>query len=524
MPAIQLHNLTVTTPDGRELFQNLDLTFGPRCTGLIGRNGTGKTSLLRVIAGELSPRAGSVGIDGRIALLRQTVRADTGTVAEALGIAAPLATLDRVAAGTAAPADFEHADWTLAARLATAFAAVGLPELPPDRPVATLSGGQRTRLALAALLLDAPDILLLDEPTNNLDAEGRTAVAELLARWKGGAIVVSHDRELLAGMDAIVELTTLGAKTYGGNWDAYAARRALDLAAAERDLASAERRLDAVARTAQERAERKARADSRGTRAAAAGGKPRIILGRDKSYAEESGGAQQRLADRQRAEAGAQLAAARAEIETLAPLSVTLEPTRLPAGRIVLQLDRVTGGPATPPVIRDLTLTLTGPERVAITGRNGSGKTTLLRLAAGVLAPRSGTVRITPRHAMLDQQAALLDPALTIRENYLRLNPGDSENACRTALARFAFRAEAALQPVGTLSGGETLRAGLAATIGASRPPELLILDEPTNHLDLAAIAAVEAGLRAYDGALLVVSHDRAFLAAIGVEREVALG
>ena len=134
-----------------------------------------------------------------------------------------------------------------------------------------------------------------------------------------------------------------------------------------------------------------------------------------------------------------------------------------------------------------------------------------------------GTVRITPRLALLDQQVAMLDPALTIRENYLRLNPGDSENACRAALARFMFRAEAALKPVGQLSGGEMLRAGLAATIGSSQPPELLILDEPTNHLDIHAIAAVEAGLRAYDGALLVVSHDRAFLNAIGIHRMIEL-
>jgi len=136
----------------------------------------------------------------------------------------------------------------------------------------------------------------------------------------------------------------------------------------------------------------------------------------------------------------------------------------------------------------------------------------------------TGTVSITSRCALLDQQVALLDPAQTIRENHLRLNPGDTENACRAALARFMFRADAALKRVGELSGGEMLRAGLAVTIGSSLPPELLILDEPTNHLDIHAIAAVEAGLRAYDGALLVVSHDRAFLGAIGITREVALG
>ncbi|MBN9348734.1 MAG: ATP-binding cassette domain-containing protein, partial [Devosia sp.] len=298
---------------------------------------------------------------------------------------------------------------------------------------------------------------------------------------------------------------------------ASASRRAIDLAAAEHDLAHAERRLGEIERTAQQRAERKARADSRGTKAAAKGGKPRIILGRDKSYAEESGGAQVRLADRQRADASADLAQAREELEILQPLSVTLESAKLPAGRVVLQMDNVTGGPADLAIIRNLSLAITGPERVAVSGANGSGKSTLLRLATGALLPASGSIRITPRQA-------LLDPALSIRENYLRLNSADSENACRAALARFMFRAEAALKPVGQLSGGEMLRAGLAATIGSSTPPELLILDEPTNHLDIHAIAAVEAGLRAYDGALLVVSHDRTFLDAIGIEREIALG
>ena len=122
------------------------------------------------------------------------------------------------------------------------------------------------------------------------------------------------------------------------------------------------------------------------------------------------------------------------------------------------------------------------------------------------------------------QSVSLLDPDLSIADNFARLNPGADITTCRAALARFMFRADAALKPVSQLSGGEMLRAGLACTIGSGKPPELLILDEPTNHLDIHAIEAVEAGLRAYDGALLVVSHDRDFLETIGIQREVALG
>jgi ATPase subunit of ABC transporter with duplicated ATPase domains len=217
MPSIQLKALTPATPDGRELFTNLDLTFGPHRTGLVGRNGTGKTTLLRIVMGEIAPKSGSLQIDGRIGVLRQSVSGSDESVAEALGISAALARLSRIEAGNGSPEDFESADWTLDARIAQSLAAVRLPELDLDRPVATLSGGQRTRLSLASLLLEQPDFLLLDEPTNNLDADGRTAVADLLRNWRGGAIVVSHDRDLLRGMDEIVELTTVGVKSYGGN-------------------------------------------------------------------------------------------------------------------------------------------------------------------------------------------------------------------------------------------------------------------------------------------------------------------
>src|SRR5262249_26602498 len=147
-----------------------------------------------------------------------------------------------------------------------------------DTRLATLSGGQRTRAALAALIFDDPDFLVLDEPTNNLDRDGRRAVIDLLANWRGGAIIVSHDRELLDTVDAIVELTSLGATRYGGNWSAYRDRKELELAAVQHDLADAEKRVAEVARSAQATAERQARRDSAGRKKAAKGGTPRILL------------------------------------------------------------------------------------------------------------------------------------------------------------------------------------------------------------------------------------------------------
>jgi ATPase subunit of ABC transporter with duplicated ATPase domains len=525
VPAIILSALSWSTPDGRSLFSQLDLSFGAERAGLVGRNGVGKTSLLKLIAGALTPQSGRVSINGSLGVLRQTVQVSSDeTIADLFAARDALAVLHRAEAGDATADELAGADWTIEARIAAALARVGL-NAAYDTPLASLSGGQRTRASLAALVFAEPDFLLLDEPTNNLDREGRDVVVELLAGWRAGAIVVSHDRELLDTMDSIVELTSLGATRYGGNWSAYRARKATELAAAEHDLADAERRVADVARSAQATAERKARTDKAGRRKAAKGDMPRIMLGMMKNRSEGTSGANARLAESRRADALDAAAAARERIEILQPLSVVIPSTKLAAGRTVLALDVVTTGyELGRPIIHDLTFVMTGPERVAVTGPNGSGKTTLLAMITGTLQPWRGTVRVIPDHAMLDQQVSLLDPALSIRDNFRRINPQADENACRAALARFMFRADAALQIAGTLSGGQLLRAGLACVLGGETPPSLLILDEPTNHLDIDSIEAVEAGLRAYDGALLVVSHDAAFLENIGVKRHLELG
>ena len=523
---ITLDALTQRTPDGRVLFEKLTLVFGRARTGLVGRNGVGKTTLARLILGELEPSSGTLSVRGRVVAVRQAIEPPLGaTVADVLGVSAELARLARIEAGAPRGDDLGAADWDLSTRARDALARCGLPDLPFDRAAATLSGGQATRVALARVLVAAPDFIVLDEPTNNLDDDGRAAVRELLDAWQGGALVISHDRALLRGMDRIVELSTLGVRIYGGGYDLYVERREAEREAADRTLDKAERGVARIERTVQLVRERKARRDAAGRRKRAKGDMPKLLLDARAEQAEKSGARGMRLAERQRADAHETLEQARAEVERARGMGFELPATGLAAGKMVLAFEHVSfAWPGAPALIKDLSFEVCGPERVALRGPNGAGKSTVLALAKGALEPDQGAVRRGVTIAMLDQQAATLRAEQTLLDNFLRINPKANANRAHEALARFLFRNQAALKLAGELSGGEKLRAALACALFADAPPQLLILDEPTNHLDLDSVTAIEAALNGYDGALLVVSHDADFLAEIGVERTIALG
>jgi ATPase subunit of ABC transporter with duplicated ATPase domains len=340
--------------------------------------------------------------------------------------------------------------------------------------------------------------------------------------------VVSHDRELLARVDQIAEVSGHGVLIYGGNLEAYEEIVAAEQAAVAREVTSAAGQVRRERRDLVEAQVKQARRDRQGRRAAASGSIPRIVAGGLKRRAEESAGRSRELHAERLQAARNRLAEAEEAVRDDAEIRIELPGTAVPAGRTVLTVTGLAGGgwhpaggraaePAEGGMLGEFLVR--GPERIALTGPNGAGKTTLLRAIAGVAAPPGISIRPGAVVGFLPQRLDILDDALTVVENMRAAAPAASENEVRAGLARFGFRGRRADMPASTLSGGERFRAVLAALLLAQPPPQLLLLDEPTNNLDMASVRQLAQALEGYRGALVIAGHDVHFLRSAGITR-----
>lgn len=520
---ISANSLTLRTPDHHVLLEDFTLSFGCEVTGVVGPNGAGKSTLLKALAGALTPAGGQVLRQGRIGWLEQSSPDAAGDLATGLGVSEDLARLSRILAGEGDETDFARADWTLEARVAAALGKVGLGAKPLEAPLSSLSGGQRARLALARAMLDAPDLLMMDEPTNNLDAEGRGAVQQMLADWPGGMVIVSHDRALLEHVDRIVALEGPGWSVFGGGWSEYVTQRDAARARAEAEHERAETVLKQTRRAAEEAEAKRMRRARVGKALGRDGSQPQMVLNAKRAQSEGTGARLGGVRDKQIATAESALETAREQRHRGSKLNIRAHGADSPSGRTILAFDAVSFSYGETPLIDRLSFAITGRMRLAVSGPNGAGKTTVLKLAQGLLTPDSGEIRrTTGRMARLDQTVSDLDPDLTVVEALRARDPNLTINAAYAALAQFDLRNTQAEKPVSVLSGGERLRAGLAGVLGGE-PPELILLDEPTNHLDIEAVEALEEALNGFEGAILAVSHDQAFLDAIRLDQTLSL-
>ena len=529
-PAIVLDRVSFAWADGTVALSDVSGSFGTGRTGLVGRNGSGKSTLLRLVAGALTPSAGHITRTADSAYLPQRLTLDVDRpVADLLGVGDTLRALRAIESGDVDPRHFDAvgSDWDVEARAHVALAEAGLAPDMLDRRVGQLSGGEAVLTAIAGIRLRGAPIALLDEPTNNLDREARGRLHDMVRSWRGALVVVSHDTALLELMDDTAELYANELSVFGGPYSEW--RAWLD---AEQDAA---RDAERAAKQSLKREKRqRIEAETTISRRKAMGDKafvekrvPKIVANGRRMAAEVSAGKLRgEKADRE-ASARDALDAAGRRVRDDATMKIDLPDPGVPAGRRIATI----GDGSRSWVIQ-------GPERVALIGPNGAGKTTLLERLVGApvedsadtpvdgpqrhadgpvfLSSAHGTLH-TDRVGYLPQRVDGLDEAGSVLDNVARVAPQVGMVELRNRLARFLIRGAAVERPVATLSGGERFRVALARLMLADPPPQLLVFDEPTNNLDLDTVDQLVDAVAAYRGAVLVVSHDDAFLERIGV-------
>lgn len=520
-PSFILHQVTCQFPTGDTLFGPLSLTLEPSLCALVGRNGSGKTRLLRLLAGLDEPATGHIERFGSHAwVAQQHVISSQTTLAELLGYDAIFSARKRIDSGDYQPDDLALLDghWDIAERLSEAFINATLPPFEPDKPAIELSGGERIRALLCGAFTAGADFLLLDEPTNHLDRQGRAWFYDQLSRYQGGVLVASHDRELLEQVPRILELSASGLRSYGGNYADYQAQRDAEQQAARAALehaATERKRTRARMQKEHDDSQRRSAKTLRTVDTLNIASFERVKY---KGAAKERIGSWKKQHSEQNEALNAAVKKARERVEDDNPVMFTLPGSQIPEGKQVLVLeDLVLQHVPVPP----LNWRMDGPMRVALKGPNGCGKSTLLKTLLGEMAPRSGSCKVSVSCAYLDQHLSRFDLSQSVMTHLNLSHTPLEEGVLRTRLAQLQLGADKVMLPLATLSGGERLKAALACVLWRAEATQLLLLDEPTNHLDLASVQAIEAALAGFPGALLVVSHDEAFLSGLTLTHEL---
>ena len=488
---LTINGLTVRL-GGRTILDRASASLPPKSrVGLIGRNGAGKSTLMKVMIGQLEADEGGIEMPRRtrVGYIAQEAPSGTATPFETV-LAADTERAELLAASETEQDPDRLADiherliaidaYTAPARAARILIGLGFDEAMQGQPLDSFSGGWKMRVALAALLFSNPDLLLLDEPSNHLDLEATMWLESFLRAYPGQLVVISHERDLLNNVvDHILHLEGGKVTLYAGGYDAFERQRAERAA----QLAAAKAAQDAQRAKLQD------------------------YVARNSARASTAKQAQSRAKQLARMQPIAAIAEDPSLVFDFPSPDDELKPPL-----ITLDLASVGYAPGEP-VLSRLNLRIDPDDRIALLGRNGNGKTTLARLLAAQLKPEDGAMAFAGKMRVgyfTQYQVEELDGSDTPLGHMTRVMAGKTPGAVRAQLGRFGFTGNKATTEVGKLSGGE--RARLALALITREAPHLLILDEPTNHLDVDAREALVQALNGFDGAVLIVSHDRHML------------
>ncbi|EJL74308.1 ABC-F family ATP-binding cassette domain-containing protein [Chryseobacterium populi] len=526
-----LHNISYRFPNIDLLFNAIHLTLPTHTkSALVGSNGMGKSTLLKLIAGEIQPLNGNVSIQGDLYYVPQMFgNFNHLTVAECLKADKKINALQNITNGEVDEEYFEilNDDWNIEERCQSALEYWNLEISDMNQQLESLSGGQKTKVFLAGIQINQPDIIVLDEPTNHLDLEGRKLLYDLIEKTNSTVMIVSHDRNLLNLVDTIFELSNQGISTYGGNYDFYAEQKEIETEALNNDIHAKERALKKAKEKERETIERKQKLDARGKGKQEKSGVARIMMNTLRNNAEKNTSKLKDIHAEKISNISGDLRNLRSSLKNSDQMKVNFNDSSLHSGKILVSAEEINFKYGEDNLWKDnLNLEIRSGDRISVKGSNGSGKTTLVRLLLGDLEPSSGSIAksdfnfiyIDQEYSLIDKNSKVYDFAQRFNDNALQ------ESEVKTLLSRFLFGKETWDKKCDVLSGGERLRLLLCGLSISNKAPDMIILDEPTNNLDLQNVEILTDSIKDYHGTLVVISHDEVFLEEVDAEKEIVLG
>lgn len=523
---INIQGVTYMHPNRDLLFAGLNLIINKQeKVALTGNNGVGKSTLLKIMAGLLLPSVGFVKTGSKPYYVPQIFgQFNDCSVAQALQVENKLKALQEILDGHVTDENMAllDDDWAIEERCKEGLHYWKLGDLDLNQKMEKLSGGQKTKVLLAGILIHRPEIVLLDEPTNHLDSFSRIMLQNYISSSKCTLAVVSHDRTLLNQLNTVYEISKQGVTVYGGNYDFYAEQKTVESEALNQDLKSKEKALRKAKEKEKEAMERQQKLDARGKKKQEKAGLPTISMNTLKNSAEKS---TSRMKDVHTEKVGAisqELTQLRTALPDINKMKMDFDNSGLHKGKMLVTAKDINFGYVDKLLWeRPLSFQITSGERIAVKGPNGSGKTTLIKMILSMLQPWSGTIDCAAvKTIYIDQDYSLIDNRFTVYEQAQQFNSGVlAEHQIKIRLNRFLFTKGSWDKPCEALSGGEKMRLMLCALTIRDDAPDIIVLDEPTNNLDIQNIEILTAAINEYKGTLLVVSHDEYFLRQISIAR-----
>lgn len=528
--SLVVNNLSYYHSNGEKLFSSVSFSIPKGAkVALIGPNGSGKSTLLKILVGIKEPTEGTFALSPKYFYLPQQFNESAEkTVAEVLGVDKKLKALHGILKGSADLQLFQDLDddWEIESRIDRCLALWKLDYLDLNRKIGSLSGGEKTKMAMVRILLEEPEVLLFDEPSNHLDAESRSILYQFIKESTCSILVISHDRALLNHLDVTLELTSNGVETYGGNYEFYKNQRNQKDHALQSRLEEQEKNIKQSLQRTQQLVEQRQKRESRGKAHTAKAGLPRIIAGALGSKAQETSSRMTAQQEDKVSQMKENLVTIQHQIKEVLPLKIELKSSDLHKGKLLVEAEGLNVVYGKKNLWSNpLQLKIHSGDRVHLLGANGSGKTTLMRLIQSESINFVGKLYVSDFKSLyIDQDYSLLDEEKTLVEQLQQYNNRAlPEHELKTFLHRHQFPYSVWNKKGKDLSGGEKMKLLLCCMRISQESTDVLFLDEPTNNIDIYSQEILTDVIKNYQGTLIVVSHDSYFVEQIGLDKKIDL-